>query len=250
MQVIGVGSKGRALSVGLIEPVADQLRLDAASTVKRNGTTVGFIVDSQDVQQFLSRVVRRNGGVQYSVFYGGRRLASTLPPDQAQSTAPDLGSPDDQGGRFGTYKLNGQTYSTYFARVQQGENIFAVADVDDAVFAAQTCTASAGPGNDRSSWGTKSSAWSSVRRRTGWPPTGPGSRSATSSSPRRASPATAASTVAASDRARASCSITRIAHISAGSAASRWTKSPCFRAAGRTTSSCRTARWSTASTLR
>lgn len=138
LAAVAQAAQGRELSVGLIEPVADHLRLDTASVVQRNGAPVGFIVDSQDVQQFLSRVVRRNSGVQYSVFYGGRRLASTLPPDQAQSTEPGLSSPDDQGGRFGTYKLNDHTYAGYFARVQQGENVFAVADVDDAVFAAQT----------------------------------------------------------------------------------------------------------------
>ncbi|MDQ6749018.1 MAG: ATP-binding protein [Candidatus Dormibacteraeota bacterium] len=131
--------QGHASSVGLIEPVAGRLRLDTVSAVQRGGVTVGFIADSQDVQEFLSRVVRRQSGVQYSVYYRGQRLASTLPGAQAGTSEPaGLGRPDDQGGRFGTYRLAGHTYAGYFARVEQGEHVAAVADVDDAVFAAQS----------------------------------------------------------------------------------------------------------------
>jgi signal transduction histidine kinase len=139
LPVVAQAGQGRDLSLGLVEPGAAGLRLDTASRVQRNGVTAGYIVDSQDVQEFLSHVVRHNSGVQYSVFYGGRRLATTLPGDQAQPTVPSaLGNPDDLGGRFGVYQLGGHTYAGYLARVQQGENVFAAADVDDSIFAAQT----------------------------------------------------------------------------------------------------------------
>ncbi|MEA2681824.1 MAG: hypothetical protein QOK05_152 [Chloroflexota bacterium] len=131
-------AQGHDQSVGVLEPVAGTLRLDAASRVQRGGTTVGYIVDSQDVQAFLARVVRRNSGVQYSVFAGGRRLATTLPAGLPDSVPTALGNPDDSGGRFGIYQLGDRAYAGFFARVQQGENVVAVAEVDDSVFAAQS----------------------------------------------------------------------------------------------------------------
>ena len=138
LPVIAQAAQGRAPTVGLIEPVAGKLRLDAASAVSRDGKDVGFVLDTQDLQQFLERVVRPHSGVQYSVFYADRRLATTLasaPPGPPGG----LGAPDDAGGRFGVYQLSGAgpTYAGYYARVDQGENVLVAADVDDSVFALQ-----------------------------------------------------------------------------------------------------------------
>jgi signal transduction histidine kinase len=139
MPAVEQALRGAHAALGTLEPVGGALRLDAAAAAKGpDGATLGLVVDSLDVQAFLGRVVRPGGGVQYSVFYNGRRLATTQAGLGAGAPLPaGLGSPDDRGGRFGVVPLEGGTFAGYYARVQQGEGALAAAEVDDSVFAAQ-----------------------------------------------------------------------------------------------------------------
>jgi signal transduction histidine kinase/HAMP domain-containing protein len=137
MPSVAQAGHGRGSTVGLVEPVAGKLRLDATSAVQRDGAVVGYITDSQDLQDFLARVVRPHSGIQYSVFYNERRVDTTLPNGVEPGLPGVLGNADDSGGRFGVYELGGHTYAGYYSRVDQGENVLVAADVDDAVFAAQ-----------------------------------------------------------------------------------------------------------------
>ena len=130
--------RGPGSSVGLIEPVSGSLRLDSTVAVVKDGVIVGYVVDSQDVQALLKRVVRPGSGVQFSLFSNGRRAATTVPGTSPSDSLPGgLGNPDDRGGRFGVYQLGSTTYAGYFTRLQQGENLLAAAEVDDALFATQ-----------------------------------------------------------------------------------------------------------------
>ena len=137
MASVSQAAQVKPSTVGLIEPVGGKLRLDAATAVQRDGATVGFVADSQELGLFLARVVRPHSGIQYSVFYNGRRTATTLAGTLPADLSSSLGNPDDAGGRFGVYDLGGHTYAGYYARVDQGENVLVAADVDDAVFATQ-----------------------------------------------------------------------------------------------------------------
>lgn len=137
MQSVVDAGHARPPAVGLIESIAGKLRLDAVSPVTRGGATVGFVADSQGVQDFLSRVVRPHSGIQYSVFYDGQRAATTLPGTPSTEVPAALGNTDQAGGRFGFYNLAGTAYAGYYARVDQGKNVLVTADVDDSIFAAQ-----------------------------------------------------------------------------------------------------------------
>jgi len=138
MPSVAQAGRGQASAVGLIEPVAGELRLNAAVAVHKDGVLVGYVVDSQDVQSLLQRVVRPGSGVQFSVFYNGVRQASTVSGVSRGAALPQgLGGADDSGGRFGVYPLSGATFAGYYARVQQGENVLAAAEVDDSLFATQ-----------------------------------------------------------------------------------------------------------------
>ncbi|MGI8610013.1 MAG: ATP-binding protein [Candidatus Dormibacteria bacterium] len=137
MVAVAGAVQGKAPTLGAVEPIGAGLRLDVATRVQRSGSTVGFIAESQDVQAFLQQVVRPHSGIQYSVFYQGRRAATTLPGAPSVGLPGGLGNPDAAGGRFGVYDLGGSTYAGYYTRVGQGANVLVSADVSDAVFASQ-----------------------------------------------------------------------------------------------------------------
>ncbi|MFN2463793.1 MAG: ATP-binding protein [Candidatus Dormibacteria bacterium] len=131
-------ASGNPPAAGVIEMAAGHLRLDATVPVSVGGTKVGYVVDSQDLAAILGRLARPGGGVQYSIFQGGRRLVTTRPGMRTGGAEPaGLSSPDSRGGRFGVYDLGGATYAGYFTPLAQGDNLVAVAEVDDALFAAQ-----------------------------------------------------------------------------------------------------------------
>lgn len=128
---------GESLPHGSIEELSGSLELDGIAPVKRAGATVGYVLESINLQQFLRRVVPSGAGLQYSIYYGDRSVASTASDFASGQALPTDLSAGAGGALFGIHQRGGTTYATSYGTVVQSPKVQVAAEVDDAVFAAQ-----------------------------------------------------------------------------------------------------------------
>ncbi|MEA2647361.1 MAG: hypothetical protein QOE92_2444 [Chloroflexota bacterium] len=121
---------------GHIENADRGIELDGVAAARVNGNIVGFIVDSIDLQVLLRRIQPAGSGLQYSVFYNDRRIASTLDQSALNQAAPAVAAGGDCSS-FATYDVNGKTFAGCYAEAAQGPGVRLAADVDDGIFAQQ-----------------------------------------------------------------------------------------------------------------
>ncbi|MHB8509385.1 MAG: sensor histidine kinase [Candidatus Dormibacteria bacterium] len=126
-------------SGALLRGPTGSLELDGLTPVLNGTSTVGFVLDSMDVAALLQRASGAGSEVHYSVFYNGTRLASTLEPSLVGGALPGaIGVGSEQVNSFATYTLGGHRYAGYYGAFNQDPAVLLAADVDEAVFAAQT----------------------------------------------------------------------------------------------------------------
>ena len=94
--------------------------------------------DAIDIETLLRRVTPSGSKIQYSLFYNGRRLATTF-GSGAPATPPEAQAAASQGDTFGLTNIGGRTYASYYTALAQGSGpqVLLAAEVDDSVFAAQ-----------------------------------------------------------------------------------------------------------------
>jgi signal transduction histidine kinase len=137
LPLVGLVNGGRPQPRGYIELAGGALQLDGLSPVVLNSTVLGYVLDTIDMDSLLKRLVPQGSGLQYSLFYDGRRAATTLDASVlGQSQPAGLGGTASCAS-FGTYQVSGKTFAGCYAGVAQSDRVKVVADVDDSVFAAQ-----------------------------------------------------------------------------------------------------------------
>jgi signal transduction histidine kinase len=137
LPLVALISGGKPQSQGYLENVGGALELDGLAPVHVNGAVVGYVLDTIDIDSLLKRIVPQGSGLQYSLFFDGKRTTTTLDASVLGQAPPSgLGS-SSSCGTFGTYQLAGKTYAGCYSTVAQNDKVQVVADVDDSVFAAQ-----------------------------------------------------------------------------------------------------------------
>jgi signal transduction histidine kinase len=137
--LVALVKAGQHFPRGYIEPVTGGgLQLDGISPVLSGGAIAGFVLYSIDLDTLLTRLSPSGGGLQHSIFYDNRRLATTLDISlRGQGLPSGLASVDSAPTQFGIYNLGGHTYGGAYGAATQNPRALLAADVDDSVFAAQ-----------------------------------------------------------------------------------------------------------------
>jgi len=127
---------------GVLAAQGGHLELDGVAPVDRQGTRIGYVLDVVDPQALLRRVNSSAGNpVQYSIFYGGRRVATTFTAASTPSILPpDVQQAANQGQSFALTTIAGQTYAGYYTSIGTAgsEPVVLGAEFQDYVFAAVT----------------------------------------------------------------------------------------------------------------
>ncbi|HEV3233850.1 MAG TPA: ATP-binding protein [Candidatus Dormibacteraeota bacterium] len=137
LPLAGLISAGKPQPKGYLELAGGALELDGMSPVHLNGAVAGYILDTIDVGTLLKRIVPSGSGLQYSLFFDGKRTTTTLDTSVLGQAVPDGLGGSTSCGSFGTYQLAGKTYAGCYATVAQNDHVQVAADVDDSVFASQ-----------------------------------------------------------------------------------------------------------------
>jgi signal transduction histidine kinase len=128
--------RGTLPATGVVEPLGGRLALDGVAPVRAGTSVVGYVIDSIDVEALLQRVTPSASAVRYSVFYDGRRLATTL-IGAGPSLPPEVGGGGGLTTSFASYQIDGHTYAGYYGTDPDNPHVLLVADLEDSIFAAQ-----------------------------------------------------------------------------------------------------------------
>ena len=139
LDLLALVKAGQHFPRGYLEPAAGgYLQLDAISPVLSGGAVAGYVLYSIDLDGLLTRVSPAGGGLQHSIFYDNRRVATTLGRSlRGQGLPSGLAPVDGAPAQFGIYSLGGHTYAGAYGPATQNSRALLAADVDDSVFAAQ-----------------------------------------------------------------------------------------------------------------
>jgi signal transduction histidine kinase/HAMP domain-containing protein len=137
LTLVRLVQQGRTYTRGYIDKAGNGIRLDGLAPVQAGGRTLGYILDSVDMNVLLHRLMTPTSGLQHSIFYDNVRTATTLAPSLLGQGLPSGLAPAGNDGQFGVYSLAGHTYAGYYGVVGQSPHVIIAADVDDGVFAAQ-----------------------------------------------------------------------------------------------------------------
>ena len=137
LTLVRLVQQGGTYPTGYIDKAGNTLELDGVAPVKAQGKTVGYVLDSVDINTLLHRLTTTSSGLQHSIFYDNIRTATTLAPSLLGQGLPSGLASTGNDSQFGVYSLAGHTYAGYYGTVTQSPHVIIAADVDDSVFAAQ-----------------------------------------------------------------------------------------------------------------
>ena len=134
LELIGLTGRGVVQPQGYIEYGGSNLELDGISPVSRDDKVAGYVLDSVDLQT-LVQSLRSSGGVQYSIFYGGKRAATTLGGGLVGQPLPaGVSSGGVQSSSFGFYRIGARTYASVYGSLAQSDRALGAVDIDDSIF--------------------------------------------------------------------------------------------------------------------
>ncbi|HXA42486.1 MAG TPA: ATP-binding protein [Candidatus Solibacter sp.] len=129
--------QGQSYPYGYIDRAGSSLILSGVAPVRSQGQTVGYLVDTIDINSLLRRLTSTSSGLQHSIFYDNVRSATTLGSSLLGQPIPSGLAAVGGDSQFGIYSLAGHTYAGYYGSASQSPHVTLAADVDDRVFAAQ-----------------------------------------------------------------------------------------------------------------
>ncbi len=129
--------QGQSYPYGYIDRAGGSLILSGVAPVRSQGQTVGYLVDTIDINNLLRRLTSTSSGLQHSIFYDNVRSATTLGSSLLGQPIPSGLAAVGGDSQFGIYSLAGHTYAGYYGSASQSPHVTLAADVDDRVFAAQ-----------------------------------------------------------------------------------------------------------------